>query len=150
MKDFMGTMELERLRVRERRFADETDATDCKVKAITFGSHLLISSFAPEEVSFVIYRTLGNSTPDARKTSCSSTDVGHRDMVSFVKLAFRTCKYIERCSRAGTQPKCFELAVCAELDAGVGGPAKCNHFQCQYPGRCRVKMLSHWQISSNL
>lgn len=69
-------------------------------------------------------------------------------MVSLVKLAFRTCKYIERCSRAGTQPKCFELAVCAELDAGVGGPAKCNHFQCQYPGRCRVKMLS--QISSNL
>lgn len=62
----MGTMELERLRVRERRFADEIDATDCKVKAITFGSHLLISSFASEEVSLVIYRTIGNSTPDAR------------------------------------------------------------------------------------
>lgn len=65
-------------------------------------------------------------------------------MVSLVKLAFRTCKYIERCSRVGTQPKCFELAVCAELDAGVGGPAKCNHCHC--PGRRRVNMLS--QISN--
>lgn len=66
MKDFMGTMELERLRVRERRFAVEIDATGFKAEAITFGSHLLISSFASEEVSLVIYRTIGNSTPDAR------------------------------------------------------------------------------------
>lgn len=54
MKDFMGTMELERLSVRERRFAVEIDAIGFQEKNIAFGIHFLISSLASRAVSLVI------------------------------------------------------------------------------------------------